>query len=63
MHVEIPLSWQDDASLRVQGDHIVARKEKGRSKGRDPRRDLPAGSLTFFSRRDARKLADLINGQ
>lgn len=27
--------WQAYASLRVQGDHIVVRKEKGRPKGRD----------------------------
>lgn len=27
--------WQAYASLRIQGDHIVVRKEKGRPKGRD----------------------------
>jgi len=27
--------WQAYASLRVQGDHIVVRKEKGRPRGRD----------------------------
>lgn len=27
--------WQAHASLRVQGEHIVVRKEKGRPKGHD----------------------------